>query len=203
VAESPPPDLYEVLQVSSTADAETIDRVFRHLAKRYHPDNAESGDTDRFTRVMQAFELLSDPEQRARYDSGRDQALRARWRVFDQGTATDDLAADRRVRVALLSILYTARRNDAEQPGLGVVDLERMLGCPEHHMKFHVWYLRENGLMQRLDNGLLAITSKGVDWVLDLGGPVHAGRALLEAGESGSSANGNGAGNGAVTAAAG
>jgi hypothetical protein len=203
VAETPPPDLYEVLQVSSTADAETIDRVFRHLAKRYHPDNADSGDADRFTRVMQAFELLSRPEERARYDARRDQALQARWRIFDQGTATDDLAADRRVRVALLSILYTARRNDAEQPGLGIVDLERMLGCPEHHMKFHVWYLRENGLMQRLDNGLLAITSKGVDWVLDLGGPVHAGRALLEAGEAAPHANGNAAGNGAATAATG
>lgn len=203
MAESPPPDLYEVLQVSSTADAETIDRVFRHLAKRYHPDNAESGDAERFTQVMQAFELLSDPEQRARYDARRDQALQARWRVFDQGAATDDLAADRRVRVALLSILYTARRNDAEQPGLGIVDLERMLGCPAHHMKFHVWYLRENGLMQRLDNGLLAITSKGVDWVLDLGGPVHTGRALLEAGRAETDGAGHAAGNGAATARAG
>lgn len=197
--EPTPPDLYEALQVSPSADAETIDRVFRHLAKRYHPDNAESGNAERFTLVMQAFELLSDPEQRARYDARREESLAARWRVFDQGTATDDLAADRRLRIAVMSILYTARRNDADRPGLGIVELERMLGCPEHHMRFHVWYLRENGLMQRLENGQLAITSRGVDWVLDLGGPVHTGRALLQAGEGAA----NGSANGAATAAAG
>ena len=41
-------DYYELLQLSSNADADTIERVFRHLAKKFHPDNKESGDTDRF-----------------------------------------------------------------------------------------------------------------------------------------------------------
>ncbi|MEO7964396.1 MAG: J domain-containing protein, partial [Gemmatimonadaceae bacterium] len=36
---APLPDHYETLQVSPRADQETIERVFRHLAKRYHPDN--------------------------------------------------------------------------------------------------------------------------------------------------------------------
>ena len=35
-------DHYEVLQVSHRADLQTIQRVYRHLAKRYHPDNSES-----------------------------------------------------------------------------------------------------------------------------------------------------------------
>jgi curved DNA-binding protein CbpA len=42
--DTPLPDYYEILQVSPLADSETIERVFRHLAKRYHPDNQESGD---------------------------------------------------------------------------------------------------------------------------------------------------------------
>ena len=175
-------DHYEVLQVSSRADHQTIERVFRHLAKRYHPDNADSGDTERFTEVMRAYEVLSDAARRAKYDAGYASAREARWRVFDQKTATDDVAGDRRLRDAMLSILYTARRNDAENPGVGNVDLERMLGCPEAHMRFHIWYLKENGLVHRTESGQYAITAAGVDRVLELGGPRRHAIQLLESG---------------------
>lgn len=178
-------DHYEVLQVSSRADQHTIERVFRHLAKRYHPDNPDSGDAARFSEVMRAFEVLSDPELRARFDARYNSARESRWRVFDQQSATDDVTADRRLRDTMLSILYTARRNDAENPGVGNVDLERMLGCPEAHMRFHLWYLKENGLVQRTESGQYAITAIGVDRVLELGGPRRQGIQLLEAGKEG------------------
>ena len=178
------PDHYEVLQVSPRADQETISRVFRLLAKRYHPDNVESGDADRFKQVMQAFDVLSQPAARAQYDAGYEQLRENRWRIFDQETSASDVAADRRIRVAILSVLYTARRNDAERGGMGTVELERLLGCPEQHMKFHIWYLRENGWIHRLESGMLAITASGVDRVLDLGGPMQNGVYLLESGES-------------------
>lgn len=177
------PDHYEVLQLSPRADAATISRVFRHMAKRFHPDNAESGDPDRFSAVMEAFRVLSDPALRASYDARYDRMREKRWRVFDQHTALSDVASDRRVRDALLSILYTARRNDADQPGIGNVDLERMLGCPEEHMKFHIWYLKEQGLLQRLENGFIAITAAGVNHVLETGGPARVGLQLLESGD--------------------
>lgn len=179
------PDYYEALQVSPRADGDTIRRVFRHLAKRLHPDNGESGDAARFSEIMTAFDVLSDPEARARYDARYEQAREARWRVFDQESATDDIASDRQVRVAILSVLYTARRSDADHPGMGIMQLERLLGCPEEHMKFHLWYLRENGWVQRLENGMLAITASGADRVMDLGGPVRDARHLLEAGQDG------------------
>ena len=41
-------DYYEDLQVSSNADVETIERVYRLLAKRYHPDNNGTGDAEKF-----------------------------------------------------------------------------------------------------------------------------------------------------------
>jgi curved DNA-binding protein CbpA len=183
MSDTPLPDHYEVLQLSPRADAATIGRVFRHMAKRFHPDNSESGDPGRFSEVMEAFRVLSDPSLRAAYDARYDRLREKRWRIFDQDTALSDVAADRRVRSALLSILYTARRNDAENPGLGNVDLERLLGCPEEHMTFHIWYLKENGLLQRLENGYLAITASGVDQVLEAGGPARVGLQLLEAGD--------------------
>jgi curved DNA-binding protein len=180
------PDHYDVLQLSPHADQDTVERVFRHLAKRYHPDNPESGDSDRFSSVLDAFRTLSDPEQRARYDARYQEVREARWRIFDQKSATSEIGADRRIRAALLALLYTARRNDADRPGLGIVELEQLLGCPEEHMKFHIWYLKENGWLQRMENGTLAITASGVDRVLDMGGPGATGQTLLGPG------NGNG-----------
>jgi curved DNA-binding protein len=166
-------DHYEVLQISPHADHDTIQRVFRHLAKRYHPDNGESGNPARFRDLVTAFEVLSDPEQRARYDVVHAERSQRTWKVFDQTSAMDDVESDRRVRTSLLSILYTARRADSERPGLGELDLERLLGCPETHMRFHLWYLKENGLIKRMDNGMIAITAAGVDAVLERGGPLR------------------------------
>jgi len=188
-------DHYEVLQVSPRADHETIQRVFRHLAKRFHPDNTDSGDPERFKVVMEAFRVLSHPKLRAKYDTAYEQVRETRWRIFDQETSANDVAADRRVRVAALSLLYAARRNDPDRPGIGVVELERLLGCPEEHMKFHLWYLRENGWIQRTESGAFAITATGVDRVLDLGGPAKQGLPLLEPGvSSGNGAHKNGSG---------
>ncbi len=183
MAKSENPDHYEVLQVSPRADNETIQRIFRHLAKRFHPDNTESGDPDRFKVVMEAFRVLSHPNLRAKYDAQYEQIRESHWRIFDQETSVSDVAADRRIRVAALSLLYAARRNDPDRPGIGVVELERILGCPEQHMKFHLWYLRENGWIQRTESGAFAITAIGVDRVLELGGPAKNGVPLLEAGD--------------------
>ena len=62
-------DLYEVLQISPSADLETIQRVYRLLALRYHPDNKETGNPSEFELVLKAYRVLSDPETRASYDS--------------------------------------------------------------------------------------------------------------------------------------
>ncbi|MEJ2483938.1 MAG: DnaJ domain-containing protein, partial [Gemmatimonadota bacterium] len=68
MSDKPWVDHYETLQLSPSADPETIERVYRLLAKRYHPDNERSGDFDRFNQVRQAYEVLSDKDKRARYD---------------------------------------------------------------------------------------------------------------------------------------
>jgi hypothetical protein len=171
MSEGTPPDHYGTLQVSPHADFDTIERVFRHLAKRYHPDNSDTGDSDRFSEVAEAFRVLSDPEERARYDLHYGEVQEIRWKVFDQASANDGVRSDRQLRTGILTLLYTARRNDVEKPGLGILELERLLGCPEEIMRFHLWYLKERKYLQRLDNGTLAITVDGVDEVMKNGGP--------------------------------
>ena len=62
-------DYYEDLQVSPNADLETIERVYRLLAKRYHPDNSVTGNSDKFSIITTAYKVLSDIEKRAAFDA--------------------------------------------------------------------------------------------------------------------------------------
>ncbi|MFE1390925.1 DnaJ C-terminal domain-containing protein [Streptomyces albogriseolus] len=62
-------DFYEVLGVPRTADRDEIQRAYRTLARKYHPDvNKDPQAEERFKEINEAFSVLSDPEQRARYD---------------------------------------------------------------------------------------------------------------------------------------
>jgi hypothetical protein len=61
-------DCYEVMQWSPNADAHAISRVYRLLAFRYHPDNAETGTSEMFITLSEAHQILSDPERRASSD---------------------------------------------------------------------------------------------------------------------------------------
>ncbi len=176
-------DFYEILQLSPRADQDTIERVFRYLAKRYHPDNQDSGNADTFTRIAEAYRVLSDPEQRARYDIAYEQVKATQWRIFDQETTRSEVVADARIRSAILALTYAARRNDNANPGIGAVELETTLGCPESLMAFHLWYLREQGLILRDHSGRFAITAAGVSQVLDGGGPAKPQAYRLPAGE--------------------
>ncbi len=163
----PSNNYYEVLQVSPKADQETIDRVYRLLAKRYHPDNNGTGDARIFDILTKAYRVLSDPKKRAEYDahSGATQFLRERELIKDLPSSSSE--KDKKIYQAILSILYTARRKDAANPGVGIVDLEKQIGCPERHLEFHIWYLKEKGWVQHLDTGGFAITASGVDAVIE------------------------------------
>lgn len=63
-------DYYKILGVDRKADAKTIKSAYRRLARKYHPDVAKSKDApERFKEISEAYEVLSDPEKRQRYDS--------------------------------------------------------------------------------------------------------------------------------------
>lgn len=158
-------DYYEVLQVSQSADSETVERVYRLLAKRYHPDNSSSGDEDRFRAIREAFEVLSDSERRARFDVRYDQQAGTRWQIFNQDEALNDHQRDQRIFHGVLSLLYAARRRDPQEGGLGSLHLEQMLGIPREHLDFPMWYLKKRGFVETLPSGMYAITIEGIDWL--------------------------------------
>jgi len=63
-------DYFRVLGVERSADADTIKRAFRKLARQYHPDvnPGDSSAEGRFKEISEAYEVLSDPDKRRRYE---------------------------------------------------------------------------------------------------------------------------------------
>jgi curved DNA-binding protein CbpA len=161
--EQPWVDYYETLQLSPSADRETIERVYRLLAKRYHPDNDVTGDADLFNEVRSAYEILTDPDSRAAYDASYERDRSEQWQVFRQDTADSNRSDDQRLFHAVLSLLYIQRRRDPDNAGLAPSHLERMLAVPREHLDFPLWYLKKRNYLEVLENGLLAISVDGVD----------------------------------------
>ena len=185
-------DYYEALQVSPNADTQTIMRVYRHLAKRYHPDNPATGDSDQFHQLMAAHEVLTDPEKRAGYDLDYHEARAKQLEIAREAFSGDAFDDDEVVRERLLAVLYSQRRRDLVQPALGEVQLEKLLSCPREYLGFHIWYLREKGWIERTDRGI-AITVAGIDGTEAARTNPLRDRLLTELAQgSGPAANGNG-----------
>src|SRR6187200_2302536 len=67
---APPRGFYEVLGVGKNADQSEIQRSYRKLARQHHPDvNKDPTAETRFKEISEAYDVLSDPEQRKRYDA--------------------------------------------------------------------------------------------------------------------------------------
>src|SRR5690349_21045525 len=80
-------DYYEILEVGPNASADAIERQFRLLARRYHPDNQASGDRSLFDLLLEAHGTLRDPSKRARYDLDYQHQLGARWNTPENDNA--------------------------------------------------------------------------------------------------------------------
>src|SRR3990170_6150541 len=62
-------DYYRTLGVERTADAKTISRAYKRLARQTHPDvNKASGAEEKFKEINEAYQVLGDSQKRARYD---------------------------------------------------------------------------------------------------------------------------------------
>jgi hypothetical protein len=159
------PDHYEILRLSTGADNETIERVYRTLTKRFHPDNEKTGDAEIFLRIAEAHRILTDPKQRERYDNERDSSeaivrFDLRSREFFAG-----LRGEQNRRLAVVCLLYRKRTSDIDSPGLSILDLERLSGFTREELGFALWYLCEKGYAKIDDQTRYGIMTAGVDFV--------------------------------------
>jgi curved DNA-binding protein len=159
-------DYYKILQVDSKADQDMIERAYRLLAKRYHPDNLETGDVKKFESLITAYRILSDPKERGAYDDDLQAASAYQGNVFSNLPRSGTAERETGLYQAILLMLYFVRRRDSDKPGVGLYEIGRLIDLPDKEAAFHIWYLKEKGWIKRVETGEFAITVEGVDEVI-------------------------------------
>ena len=165
-----------------------ITKIYRLLAAYYHPDNKQTGDEEKFKNVLKAYEVLSDPAKRSRYNieflgkeaggtaqphpegpatgAGRSrEEIRARFGGEAVGASGDEGLSERELRKLMLMVLYYVRRNNPGRPQVSMLVLAELLGCSIENLEFSNWYLKEKGYIRISESADFSITIAGVDYV--------------------------------------
>ena len=158
-------DYYELLQISPNAEPETVHRVYKMLAQRYHPDNPETGDTERFVLLNQAFDTLSNADLRSSYDSLYQEHRAKPIELFESKDFTIGVDGESNRRMGILCLLYTRRRSDPDDPGISLLEFESIMSFPREHLLFTMWYLKEHNFLEMDQSSDYVITGDGVDYV--------------------------------------
>ena len=188
MTQNTPPNYYELLQLSPNASQLVITKIYRLLAAYYHPDNKQTGDEETFKSVLKAYEVLSDPTRRSRYNIeflGKEAAspaqprpggpaaeaarsreeLRAKYGAEADGAAGDEGLSERELRKLMLMVLYDVRRNTPGSPQVSMLVLAELLGSTIENLAFSNWYLKEKGYIRISESADFTITIAGVDYV--------------------------------------
>ena len=156
---------YDELQIHPRAEPETIHRVYRLFAARYHPDNKETGDAEKFRKIQEAYEVLSDPERRAAYDEQLAATEPPPLPVFQSSEFNEGLESESKIRLGILCLLYARRRSNPDYAALSFLDLEHLMAFPREHLGFSIWYLRSKRYIAQDDRSSFVITAEGVDYL--------------------------------------
>ena len=156
----PAKNYYEILELSANANHDTIERMFRFLATKHHPDSG--GDKEMFNRLLKAFEVLRDPTARSAYDKELQQEKQANKVLVEHAR---EAGPDAAVRHELLQLFYARRRQAVGKAAVGSMTIEKEMNLSEEMLNFHLWFFREKGWIQREEDGGLAITADGVERV--------------------------------------
>ena len=158
-------DYYAVLELSPAAELETIHRVYRLLAARYHPDNAQTGDIQKFLLLQKAYAVLSDPVKRDAFDAEYGLRETGPMPIFELKDFAVGVDAEKNRRLGVLCLLYNRRRLDPDKPSLSLLEFEQIMTIPREHLLFTVWYLKQKQYLTSQGGADFEITAEGVEFV--------------------------------------
>lgn len=176
-----PTTFYDLLQVTPNAHPTIIRYAYRFLAGIYHPDNSETGSSETFRQISEAFKTLSDGGRRAAYDLHIAPILAAQKGPEGPAAAggpqkgpsplphiekTSLSYNEVELRLAILQLLLQARKKRVQTGGCSAKVLMDVLGVDMAEMEFALWYLREKGFAERQEAQFM-ITVIGVDYIVD------------------------------------
>jgi hypothetical protein len=148
------PDHHELLRAGVAGDAERLDRVYRALAFRYHPDNGDSGDSEIFLRISETYRILSVSKPRQEREIARHDAMD--WQT--------GLRRLKDKRAAVLGLLCQRRMSDYRNAFVSPAELGTLTGMTSDEIGFILWYLREKGAVTGSDSSPdYSISAKGMD----------------------------------------
>jgi curved DNA-binding protein CbpA len=172
-------DYYEFLQISPNAEPATIHRVYRFLAGRLHPDIPGTGDAEKFRLLKEAFDVLSDPERRAKYDATNKKEAPPAAPLSTTIDFMDNIDGELNRRLAVLALLYIKRRTNPYNPEVSLAEVERRMGFPREYLQFTTWYLWNKKFITQADNSDFTLTAAGVDFVEEKRGNIPILNRLL------------------------
>ena len=103
-------DYYDLMQISPNADDDTVQQMFRHLAKKWHPDH-HKGDPERFKLLVEAQRILTNPETRAAYDLRYQKFWESKWNLAANASDGRTFVDDNEVREGLRAAQEQAERS--------------------------------------------------------------------------------------------
>lgn len=156
---------YDLLQINPRAEVETIDRVYRILASRYHPDNQQTGDAARFRMLTEAYELLKDPVKRKEYDRQFEVNPAGPLPIFLGKEFAEGIDSEALIRIGVLCLLYSKRRANPDYAALSLLDMENIMAFPRERLLFALWYLRAKRFVLQDDRSSFIIAAEGVDYL--------------------------------------
>lgn len=156
---------YDLLQINPRAEIETIERVYRIMAGRYHPDNKQTGDPDRFRLLTEGYQVLRDPAKRRDYDKQFEVNPAGPLPIFLGKEFTEGIDAEAKIRIGVLCLLYSKRRANPDYAALSLLDMENIMAFPRERLLFALWYLRAKRFVLQDDRSSFIISAEGVDYL--------------------------------------
>jgi curved DNA-binding protein CbpA len=160
-------DHYALLGIGPDSVSETMHSAYAAMARKFHPNNALTGDPEMFEKVNRAYEILSDPVQRRAFDELHKVGPDEGGPKFSGVEFFKSLGRDALLRSAILCLLYDRRRTRPSAPGISMRTIETMVEASAVELSSALWYLKQRSWAASDDKSSLQITADGMDFLVN------------------------------------